>query len=276
MTFAYVADAHWLEHKLTMPMQALGEPHSSVPQASLPADGLIGQGRQKAIEEAVSGRSSAAAHGVDLHDTPGICVELDNAHQVQEDMDSASVATVRVGSLIASSVATTEVVQASAMQYEYASTAQSARLEEDACFNKLPSKALGLTLRDAAVNQDQSNQDVPGQSTYKLDEVAHGRQPVTQDVCMQRAQGTALGTGHQQGGMGAPCSVKPASSSSSGAASRQASLGTKRHTECSSGAEMSALRKARDGTHVDQEPGQHQEGNGTSTEDMQVFHITPN
>ncbi len=276
MICAYVADARWLEHKLTMPMQGLGEAHSPLLQASLPADGLIGQGRQKTTEEAASGRSSAAAHSVDLHDSPGLCLDLDNEHQVQEDTDSASVATIKVGSLVASSVATTEVVQASAMQHEYASTAQSVRPEQDACFSKLPSKALGLTPVDAAVNRDQSNRDAPGQSTHRLDEIAHGRQPVTQDKRMQRAQVTALGTGDQQGGMGAPCRARPASSSSAGPASRQASLAMKRHAECSASAEMSALKTARDGLHVDQEPRQHPEGTGTSTEDMQVFHITPN
>ena len=253
-------------------MQGLGEANLSLLQASPLADGLIGQGRQKATEEATSGRSSAAAHSVDMHD-PDHCLELDNEHQVS---DSASVATVKVGSLVASSVATTEVVQASAMQHEYASTAQSARPEQDACFSKLPFEALGLTPVDAAVNRDQSNQDVPGQSTDRLDEIAHSRQPVTQDKHPQTAQATALATEDQQGGMGALCPARPASSSSAGPASRQASLAMKRYAECSASAETSALKKAKAGLHVDQESRQHPEGTGTSIEDMQVFHITLN
>ena len=255
----------WLEHKLTM--QGLGEAQSPLPQASLPADGLIGQGRQKATEEAASGRSSAAADSFDMHDSFGLCLELDNEHHVQEDTDSASVATVKVGSLAASSVATTEVVQASAMQHEYASTAQSARPEQDACCSELPSKALSLTPVDAAVDKDQSNQAYPSQSTHRLDEDAHGRQLASQDKCIQS-------TGDQQGRMGAHCQARPASSSSAGPASRQASLAMKRHAECSASAEMSAVKKASDGLHDDQEPRQHPEGTGTSTEDMQVFRIT--
>ena len=264
----------WLEHKLTM--QGLGETHSPLLQANLSIDGFIEQGRQKPTEEAASGRSSAAADSVDMHDSAGLCLELDNKHHVQEDMDSASVATVKVGSLAASSVATTEVVQASAMQYEYASTAQSARPEQDACCSELPSKALSLTPVDVAVDKDQSNQDCPGQSTHRLDDDAHGTQPVTQDKRMQAVQVTALGTGDQQGGMGAHCQARPASSSSAGSASRQASLAMKRHAECSASAEMSALKKASDGLHDDQEPRQNPEGTGTSTEDTQVFRITPN
>ncbi len=276
MQFMRRLPMHPGEYKTTMPMQGLGEAHSPLLQAKLSVDGLIRQGRQKLTEEAASGRSSAAADSVDMHDSPGPCLELDNEHQVQEDTDSASVATVKVGSLGASSVATTEVVQASAMQHEYASTAQSARPEQDACCSELPSKALSLTPVDADVDPDQSNRDDPGQSTHRIDEDAQGTQPVTQDKCMQTAQVTALGTGDQQGGMGASCQARPASSSSAGPASRQTSLAMKRRAECSASAEMSALKKASDGLHDDQEPRQHPEGTGTFTDDMQVFHITPN
>ena len=259
MICAYVASARWLEHKINMPMQDLGEAHSPHLQASLPADGLIGQGKQKATEEAASCRNSAAADSVDMHDSFGLCLELDNEHHVQEDTDSASVATVKVGSLAASSVATTEVVQASAMQHEYASTAQSARPEQDACCSELPSKALSLTPVDAAVDKDQSNQAYPGQSTHRLDADVHGRQLASQDKRMQTAQVTALSTGDQHGRMGAHCQARPASSSSAGPASRQASLAMKRHAECSASAEMSAVKKASDGLHDDQEPMQHPE-----------------
>ncbi len=96
---AYVADARRLEHKLIMPMQGVGEGHSPFLQASLPANGLSGQGRQKATEEVASDRNSAAAHSVDMHGSPGLCLELDSEHQVQEDADTASVATIKVGSL---------------------------------------------------------------------------------------------------------------------------------------------------------------------------------
>ncbi len=257
-------------------MQGLGEAHSPLLQANLSVDGLIGQGRQKPTEEATSGRSSVAADSVDMHDSPGLCLESDNERQAEEDTDSASVATVKVGSLGASSVATTEVVQASAMQHEHASTAQSARPEQDARCSELPSQALSLTPVDADVDPDQSNQDDPGQSTHRLDEDAHGTQPVTQDKRMQTAQVTALGTGDQQDGMGAHRQARPASSSSARPASRQTSLAMKRHAECSASAEMSALKKASDGLDDDQEPRQHPEGTGTSIEDMQVFHITPN
>ncbi|KAL0040054.1 hypothetical protein WJX79_004363 [Trebouxia sp. C0005] len=176
-------------------LQDFGEAHLSLLQASLPVDGLIGQGRQKATEEVASGRSSAAAHSTDVHDSPGLYLGLDNEHQVLEDTHSGTVATVKVGSLVASSVATTEVVQATAVQHEYVSTAQSARPEQDACFSEMPSKSLGLTPVDAVVNRDQINRDI---------------------------------------------------------------------------LEMSALKKARNGLHVDQEPRQHPEGTGTSIQDMQV------
>ncbi|DBA82454.1 TPA: hypothetical protein ACH3X2_000688 [Trebouxia sp. C0005] len=232
-------------------LQDFGEAHLSLLQASLPVDGLIGQGRQKATEEVASGRSSAAAHSTDVHDSPGLYLGLDNEHQVLEDTHSGTVATVKVGSLVASSVATTEVVQATAVQHEYVSTAQSARPEQDACFSEMPSKSLGLTPVDAVVNRDQINRDILGQSV------------------------TALSTGDQQGRI-APDRARPASSSSAGPASRQASLAVKRHAECSADAEMSALKKARNGLHVDQEPRQHPEGTGTSIQDMQVFRVTLN
>ncbi|KAL0018276.1 hypothetical protein WJX77_003271 [Trebouxia sp. C0004] len=252
-------------------LQGLGEAHSSHLQASLPADGFIEQGRQKATEEATSGRSPAAAQSVDMHDSPCLCLELDNEHQVLVDTDNASVATLKVGSLVASSVATTELVQASIVQHEHASTAQSARAEQDACYSKLPSEALGLTLVEAAVNQDTSNRDEPGQSSQELAEIAHGKQPVTQDKHLLTAQITVLATREQQGGMGAPCRARPASSSSAGPASRQAPLAIKRHAECSASAEQSTLKKARNGLSVDQDPEQHPKGTGTSIEDMQVY-----
>ncbi|KAA6427368.1 MAG: hypothetical protein FRX49_02032 [Trebouxia sp. A1-2] len=232
-----------IRHAYTAP--GFGEAHLSLLQASLPVDGLIGQGRQKATEEVASGRSSAAAHSTDVHDSPGLYLGLDNEHQVLEDTHSGTVATVKVGSLVASSVATTEVVQATAVQHEHVSTAQSARPEQDACFSEMPSKSLGLTPVDAVVNRDQINRDILGQSV------------------------TALSTGDQQGRI-APDRARPASSSSAGPASRQASLAVKRHAECSADAEMSALKKARNGLHVDQEPRQHPEGTGTSIQDMQV------
>lgn len=259
-----------------MPMQGLGEACSSHLQESLPADGLIGQGRQKATEEAALSRSSAAAQSIDMHDSPRLCLELDSEHQVSVDADSASVATVKIASLVVSSVATTEVVPAGAMQHEYASTAQSARPEQDACLSRLPSKAPGLTLVNATVNRDHSNWDMHGHLTQELDGIAHGRQPATQDMHLQTAQVTAHATA-QQGGTIAPCRARPASSSSARPASRQSPRAIKEQAVFSGNAEeCGALKKPRNSLPVDQDPRQRPEGTDTSIEDMQVCHVTSN